>query len=235
MLWIPSAAKQEAFEESIRLKNQFRSLDEDEVEFLDSVLESTRAKEAALKKETEEQLEVFRKQQENADRALLNDDDGEKGRGEVDTVDNGWKTTSRKRRRVGEKEGLKGVKLRKSSSTSGTPDDARQKQGGTVAETSPGPHAPAGVDLEHTAAESATTTGQSTAEKAPIAASPTVQRAAKGLLSVDYGSDDDGEWPLTVAAMHTATLYIQSPAIALHVVVTPHLCKYTDVHLRVAD
>ncbi|KAI9748648.1 MAG: hypothetical protein M1815_003086 [Lichina confinis] len=185
------AAKQEAFEESIRLKNQFRSLDEDEVEFLDSVLESTRAKEAALKKETEEQLEVFRKQQENADRALLNDDDGEKGRGEVDTVDGGWKTTSRKRRRVGEKEGLKGVKLRKSSSTSGTPDDARQKQGGTVAETSPGPHAPAGVDLEHTAAESATTTGQSTAEKAPIAASPTVQRAAKGLLSVDYGSDDD--------------------------------------------
>ncbi|KAJ9627621.1 hypothetical protein H2203_002833 [Taxawa tesnikishii (nom. ined.)] len=63
------AAKQEAFEESIRLKNQFRSLDDDEVEFLDSVLESTRAKENAVKKETAEQLGLFRKQQEEVEAA----------------------------------------------------------------------------------------------------------------------------------------------------------------------
>lgn len=55
----------------MRLKNQFRALDEDEVEFLDSLLESTRAKEAALKKETAEQLAAFRRQREEADRALL--------------------------------------------------------------------------------------------------------------------------------------------------------------------
>lgn len=161
------------------------------MEFLDSVLESTRVKEAAVKRETEEQLEVFRKQQETADRALLLDDDGEKGRGEVDAVGERWKTTSRKRRRVGEKEGLKGVKLRKSSSISETPDDARQKRKGVATETSPGPHAPAGADLERTAAVSVTTPGRSTADKTPISASPTVQHAAKGLLSIDYGSDDD--------------------------------------------
>ncbi|KAI6806655.1 hypothetical protein KC340_g18782, partial [Hortaea werneckii] len=42
------AAKQEAFDEATRFRNQFRSLDEDEVEFLDSVLESTRTQEAEV-------------------------------------------------------------------------------------------------------------------------------------------------------------------------------------------
>ena len=70
--WVTlSATKQEAFEESIRLKNQFRTLDDDEVDFLDSVLESTRAKEEELKKETAEQLEAFKKQRENAQQASL--------------------------------------------------------------------------------------------------------------------------------------------------------------------
>ncbi|KAJ6157120.1 hypothetical protein N7497_006005 [Penicillium chrysogenum] len=64
-------AKQEAFEEKSRLRNQFRSLDEDEVEFLDSVLESTRAKEAAVKRETAEQLEAFHRRREEAQKALL--------------------------------------------------------------------------------------------------------------------------------------------------------------------
>ena len=50
------------------MQNQFRSLDEDEVEFLDSVLESTRTKEAEVKKQTKEQLEVFRAHQEEAER-----------------------------------------------------------------------------------------------------------------------------------------------------------------------
>lgn len=64
-------AKQEAFEEKMKLKNQFRALDEDEVEFLDSIMESTRAQEAAVKKETAEQLELFRRQREEAEKALL--------------------------------------------------------------------------------------------------------------------------------------------------------------------
>ncbi|KAJ8610152.1 hypothetical protein MRB53_038759 [Persea americana] len=63
-------AKQEAFEESIRLKNQFRTLDEDEADFLESVLASTRKKEAEERKETVEQLAVFRAQQEAAEKGL---------------------------------------------------------------------------------------------------------------------------------------------------------------------
>lgn len=124
------AAKQEAFEESIRLKNQFRTLDDDEVEFLDSVLESTRAKEEAVKRETVEQLDVFRRQQEEADRALLLqqqeglDEDKVGKTGNPTTEETQWAVNGRKRKRVKEKDVLKGVKLRKSSIASKSPTAA---------------------------------------------------------------------------------------------------------------
>ena len=114
------AAKQEAFEESIRLKNQFRTLDDDEVEFLDTVLESTRAKEAAVKKETAEQLGVFRQQLDAAEKALLDETDnvqksngGAAVLGEQET----WVTSGKKRRRPKDKDTLIGTKLRKISSS----------------------------------------------------------------------------------------------------------------------
>ncbi|KAI5294162.1 hypothetical protein KEM52_004585 [Ascosphaera acerosa] len=110
------AAKQEAFEESIKLKNQFRTLDEDEIEFLDSVMESTRAEEAARKKETMEQLELFHRQREEAAKA--------EAAGHVPAQDlispeeTKWDSTlHRKRRRKG-REPLLSAKLRKRSSPS---------------------------------------------------------------------------------------------------------------------
>jgi hypothetical protein len=120
------AAKQEAFEESIRLKNQFRSLDDDEAEFLDSVLESTRAEEEAVKKETSEQLEVFRKHREAAERAALEDAGGPNtertGGGDAET----WTTSSKKRRRAKDKD-LQSSKIRRTSS-SGEKDDGQDKR-----------------------------------------------------------------------------------------------------------
>lgn len=105
------------------MKNQFRNLDEDEIEFLDSVLESTRAKEEAVKKETTEQLDVFRRQQEEVDKALLSEAAGTNDASPLGLAssDSQWAINARKRKRVKEKEGLKGVKLRKMSSTSETP------------------------------------------------------------------------------------------------------------------
>ena len=120
------AAKEEAFQESIKLKNQFRNLDEDEVEFLDSVLESTRKKEEEVKKETSEQLDLFRRQQEEKDRELL--EGGEEVEAKAGSPTAGesqsqWAVNARKRKRTKEndKAGLKGLKLRKSSSTGETP------------------------------------------------------------------------------------------------------------------
>ncbi|KAL4893888.1 N-terminal domain of NEFA-interacting nuclear protein NIP30-domain-containing protein [Aspergillus ambiguus] len=112
-------AKQEAFEERIKLKNQFRSLDEDEVEFLDSIMESTRAQEAAVKKETAEQLELFRRQREEAEKTFL-----EEGSADVAPTAEGedWKIPARKRRRDKTKDLLVPGKKRKS--TTENPDGA---------------------------------------------------------------------------------------------------------------
>jgi hypothetical protein len=106
-----AAAKQAAFEEANRLKNQFRALDDDEIAFLDEIMDSTRKREAEIKKETLEGLAAFRKRQEELDRLKTGD-----GAEEPDVMapKDEWAHAGRKRRR--EREGLvKGIKLRKGS------------------------------------------------------------------------------------------------------------------------
>ncbi|KAJ5459215.1 hypothetical protein N7530_011159 [Penicillium desertorum] len=115
-------AKQEAFEEKSRLRNQFRSLDEDEVEFLDSVLESTRAKEAAVKRETAEQLEAFHRRREEAQKALLEStSDAAPAQGQE------WTALARKRRSDKQKNSLIAGKKRKVSVTEKTTGKDTQK------------------------------------------------------------------------------------------------------------
>ncbi|KAI7469204.1 hypothetical protein KC351_g13252, partial [Hortaea werneckii] len=100
------AAKQEAFDEATRFRNQFRSLDEDEVEFLDSVLESTRTQEAEVKKETREQLDAFRKLQEDAEKEAVAGQEGEDA-GDAATADaeTSWALGPRKRKKGKERVG----------------------------------------------------------------------------------------------------------------------------------
>ncbi len=105
-------------------------MDEDEVEFLDSVLESTRRKEEEVKKETSEQLDLFRRQQEEKDKELLEggeEDDGKAGSPTAGESQSSWAVNARKRKRAKESErpGLKGLKLRKSSSTGEVPAELR--------------------------------------------------------------------------------------------------------------
>lgn len=101
-------------------------MDEDEVEFLDSVLESTRKKEEEVKRETSEQLDLFRRQQEEKDKELLEggeEADGTAGSPTAAESQSAWAVNARKRKRAKENEraGLKGLKLRKSSSTGEAP------------------------------------------------------------------------------------------------------------------
>ncbi|KAI9719837.1 MAG: hypothetical protein M1828_006058 [Chrysothrix sp. TS-e1954] len=111
------AAKQEAFEEASKLKNQFRALDDEEVDFLDSVLHSSRSKDAALQKETFEQLEQFRKKREDAERdAKVSVDES------APQSDNQWARTTTKRKKPShDTDRLKGIKLRKRSSDGTAP------------------------------------------------------------------------------------------------------------------
>lgn len=112
------AAKQEAFEEANRLKNQFRGVDEDEAEWLDSVLESTRAEEDRVKKETAAGLALFRQQQEEADKKVRSGSNvGAIEEGSPTAEEETWVAGGRKRKRTKEKEGLKGVKIRRASTS----------------------------------------------------------------------------------------------------------------------
>jgi len=75
-----------------------------------------------VKKETAEQLEVFRQQREAAEKALLDEAENEQ-KGNPRTVSSPdqetWATSGKKRRRVKEKDILMGTKLRKFSSSAG--------------------------------------------------------------------------------------------------------------------
>ena len=97
------------------MKNQFRSLDEDEVDFLDSVLESTRAKEAEVQKQTREQLYAFRQAQEEAEKVVNQENESSA----PDSTE-AWTSGHRKRKKGGAG-AIGGVKLRRISTSEKQP------------------------------------------------------------------------------------------------------------------
>lgn len=188
-------AKQEQFEEKIRLKNQFRALDEDEVDFLDSVLESTRAQEAAVKKDTASQLEVFRKQREEAEKALL----GPTSSDVTPAEEEEWSIPARKRRRDKGKDLLLPGKKRKASVTeSGNPAAKGQGQTTSTPHTKTPDVTTSGKADATQAAENtgnATSVGQkpNPTEKAQTAVQQPAKPAPVALGLAAYGSDSDSE------------------------------------------
>lgn len=95
------AAKQAAHDEALRLRNQFRALDEDEVEFLADVREAKRAEEERVRRETEEGLKAFRE-----GRVVSRDEEEEEG------WEGGWGVGGGGKRRRGKGEGAEGRKRR---------------------------------------------------------------------------------------------------------------------------
>ena len=91
------------------------------------MLESTRAKEAAVRKETTEQLEIFRRQQEEAEKAAFRERENE----DAPLGEQQWTAPARKRRRAKEKDPLLGVKLRKLSTTAETSGSLEERQSPT--------------------------------------------------------------------------------------------------------
>lgn len=190
-------AKQEAFEEKIKLKNQFRSLDEDEVDFLDSIMESTRAQEAAVKKDTADQLEVFRKQREEAEKALLED-------GSANVIPaaeaEDWKIPGRKRRREKKKDSLIPGKKRKSTAE-GTGEDSpptgKKMEGNqptTEGEKSTGPakSGPAAPRQEPQSSPGSNNPGKPAESTKATSSKPTEPpKPAASLGLADYGSDSE--------------------------------------------
>ncbi|RAL11542.1 uncharacterized protein BO97DRAFT_470988 [Aspergillus homomorphus CBS 101889] len=193
-------AKQEAFEEKIKLKNQFRSLDEDEVDFLDSIMESTRAKEAAVRKETAEGLELFRRQREEAEKTLLEDTSADvvpAAEGED------WKLPARKRRREKSRDLLVPGKKRKSFSGDSAASPTGEQSPQSASKKSPAEtsqqqstSAQKGSEKSKTSAtaESAVKTGQSpkksTSMEKPVL-KPTANPPSLSLGLAGYSSDSE--------------------------------------------
>ena len=175
------------------MKNQFRALDEDEAEFLDTVLESTRAEEARVKKETAEGLQAFRKQQE-ADKKAMEQEGGDVAEASPEAQEEWVAAGGRKRKRAKEKEVLKGVKARRSS----TSEHALQGGKSMHANT---PNKPFGKPSEAATGAKCTRTPDKSTSKtrpkpAPVAESrrPAEEKAPakkSGLGLVEYGSDED--------------------------------------------
>jgi len=190
------AAKQEAFEEAAKLKHQFRALDDDEVDFLDSIDNLTRQKEAEVRRETAEGLNQFRRMQEEAEqKALMGVGEDGAGNGLIGGGSGGggvgegeeqvsWVPAGGKKRKKGkeEKEGLKGMKLRKTSSTA---DDAP---------------IPESIKPASTTSNATKSTTSSTAALANEKTTPALSKApseaaapkpALGLGLAGYSSDED--------------------------------------------
>jgi FAM192A/Fyv6, N-terminal domain len=207
-----SAAKQEAFEEANRLKNQFRALDEDEIEFLDSVLESTRREEDRVKRETAEKLQSFRKQQEEADKRARGKEHGggtgiagdEEAVAEEEQTWGAAPGAARKRKRGREKETIKGLKRRRSSTEVETKenhqDKGKEKFNNPEREDAKpivqkSPH----TDKSSSASVKGKGVGNDPSEnptKSQTADKPSnnkeISKPSSGLVA--YGSDDDDDW-----------------------------------------
>lgn len=171
------AAKQAAFEEANKIKNQFRPLDDDEVEFLDGVRERKRAEEQRLRRETEEGLKGFRELQSKIS-------PGEAAAGDEAALEGGgWSVGRKRKRRKDEPEGLiKGLKRRSSAATDGIEGGKAKQNAGDGA---------AGEATDRTGSTTpAAKNAQDTQESATKPSAPTAAATKPKVSLVDYGSDD---------------------------------------------
>ncbi|KAJ4349288.1 hypothetical protein N0V95_004718 [Ascochyta clinopodiicola] len=162
-------AKQEAFEQAARYKLHV-TLDDDEADYLEGILEAKRKEEENVKKETREQLDLFRRQQEEAERKALEDDNIEVPK--EDQVQ--WAAPGRKRKKGPEASILKGVKLRKSGSS------AEESKSVDIVSEKP--------KTARDAPEAASATPTATASTASAVSPPTTLS-----LGLGYASSDEEE------------------------------------------
>ncbi|KAI0172135.1 hypothetical protein GGR52DRAFT_456338 [Hypoxylon sp. FL1284] len=175
------AAKQVAFEEQNRIRNQFRALDDDEIDFLDGVLDERRVEEERIKKETAERLASFREAQKTA---VTVEDSGDTKKDDDESAV-AWGGAGKKRKRADKdaKSIVKGVRRR--TSEPGKEVDAPQ------------PRKASGSKPKETGAKAITSdlkldvkpNSQAADKPKSTPAKPAQEKPKLGL--VDYGSDED--------------------------------------------
>lgn len=113
------AAKQEAFEEATKLRNQFRPLDDGEVAFLESIKLKEEAKARAEREETQEQLAKFRREREEAEEKARELEASQEASGAVEEVPAEKWIANKKRRRAKDDEKVAASKSLKTSTSIG--------------------------------------------------------------------------------------------------------------------
>ncbi|KAI0006346.1 hypothetical protein F4779DRAFT_633074 [Xylariaceae sp. FL0662B] len=193
------AAKQAAFEEQNRIRNQFRALDDDEVDFLEGVRDERRGEEERVRRETEERLASFRRAQMKTATATATEmgdevatretgtGTGEQGEGEGEGDVVAWAAAGRKRKREREAKGVvKGVVKRRVSGGLEKKKEEGEQEKVEVEASSVG-------TATRPKSESSTTTTTTTEKAAePPQAKPGPKPKPK-LGLVDYGSDEDDD------------------------------------------
>lgn len=203
------AAKQAAFDEKHAIKNQFRGLDDDDVDYLDDVRERMRADEERRRRETEEELAAFRA----ARRGGGGDEDGsgddKKDGGdapldnaplekEVEAAVEEWVGSGpgRKRKRERDKDAgglLKGIKRRASDITGDDDKKEQEERREKAQKTGNGSlkaklAMPAGGKIVQGKDEGSRSSKESPKQSAPASAGAATKQK---LGLVDYGSDSD--------------------------------------------
>ncbi|KAH6635059.1 N-terminal domain of NEFA-interacting nuclear protein NIP30-domain-containing protein [Chaetomium sp. MPI-SDFR-AT-0129] len=189
------AAKQAAFDEAHRLRNQFRALDDDEVDFLEEVRAKRRREEEEGRREVERGVERFREAQGNGER------EGDVGGGEEGE---GWGFASggggKRRRKVeaggllGGRKKLKGVGVKREDSNGDKKGEERKVEDEPQVEGQEKDETLGSTETKNVAGQ----TGKPTVSTGPTPAeapkpTPAMVTAKPGGLLVDYGSDSDDD------------------------------------------
>lgn len=167
-------------------------MNEDEVEFLDSILERTRAEEDRVKKETQEGLALFRQQQEEADKNARRLSGAAIEEAPL-VEDESW-AAGRKRKRAKAKEALKGVKVRRSSTVTEATQPLETK---SKIPATPDKTATSKLEIKMEPASSPVAVKQESEQynSAAVVKEEESPKSSKGTKMglVDYGSDED-DW-----------------------------------------
>lgn len=172
--------KQAEFEEKARYHLHV-GLDDDEADYLASIREKKLKEEASVRKDTQEQLEAFRRhQEEEASKALENEG------GDAPTEEQvQWAAPGRKRKKGPESSLLKGVKLRKPNSV---PEDRKSPERPLFQGQKKSPTTAASTANQSTAVKAAPSTATS---QEPLSASTHAKPANTLSLGLGYASSDE--------------------------------------------
>lgn len=151
-----------------------------------------------MKKETTEQLELFRRQQDEADKAALKEADTETATAPSPSAqqspDSVWAVNARKRKRAKDNDTIPGLKLRKSSSTAKEPASVSSAKSPASPARAPYEKLPSAQKTEELERPQGPQTGPSTSVSHPqIHPSTSAAKPQVGVLGLAvYSSDEDG-------------------------------------------